>query len=149
MARDLSTFFRTWAQSVEVKAIQLRRSVAEVLELWSAGSAGLPMVTWNGITYIYGLHIWITYGLHVDYIYGWLFIQPGYSPGFLFWSWDDPDPGSHLERGVQPRLQSVWALFRQPRQGKQGSSTRKHTYQIHRNHYKSYQIMIFMWISIL
>ena len=60
MARDLSTFFRTWAQSVEVKAIQLRRSVAEVLELWSAGSAGLPMVTWNGITY----------GLHMDdYLY--------------------------------------------------------------------------------
>ena len=82
-----------------------------------------------------------------DYIwstYGWLIIQPGYSPGFLFWShWDDPDPGSHLEhRGVQPRLQSVWALFRQPRQGKQGSSTRKHTYQIHieiiTNHIKSW-----------
>ena len=73
MARDLSTFFRTWAQSVEVKAIQLRRSVAEVLELWSAGSAGLPMVTWNGITYmdyIYGLHMdymWITY--MDDYLY--------------------------------------------------------------------------------
>ena len=148
MARDLSTFFRTWAQSVEVKAIQLRRSVAEVLELWSAGSAGLPMVTWNGITYmdyIYGLHMdymWITY--MDDYLYNQDIRQD-----FLFWSWDDPDPGSHLERGVQPRLQSVWALFRQPRQGKQGSSTRKHTYQIHRNHYKSYQIMIFMWIFIL